>query len=143
VDLKIQLEDEGLCHGCPFDRVQKECQGGFVRELGKIIETKSSRRDPWTGYRETNVDTVFRPIRPRSCILANERADKATRMQPVKPAESRPSDKGDVVHFAIFDESSLFDAAKYLQSAVEPPKPIKGECKKCKKVHKSWEKCYK
>ena len=72
MDIKISLKDERMCAGCPLDQVAVHCKGGFKREFATIREDNSVIETMF-GPRKVR-DVYFSTIRPRSCLLANERA---------------------------------------------------------------------
>lgn len=122
MELKIRLEDERLCEGCPFNRNRLECHGGFRRELAVVVEQESEsdylslavfgRRSESGGEKTIG----YALVRPQSCILANERAHKAIELmrndQPMTATEA----------------------------AMRSPKRV-FVCSKCQSQHKPHEQC--
>lgn len=84
MDLKITLEDERLCTACPFNITQKKCVGGFVREMAVLYDEARSE-PPGIGKEATYM--MYAPVRPQSCLLANERASTVVTKIKVKEAK--------------------------------------------------------
>lgn len=77
MDIKIKLEDETLCYGCPLDADALKCRGGFERETAKLVENKPQNYNPFYDIYTPGSGKAYlkcRPIRPRACLLANEHA---------------------------------------------------------------------
>ena len=88
MEIKITLEDEALCEGCPLNTYNSlACRGGFKRELGKLVENDVQGM---MGDHRRIINCL--PVRPMACRLANEHALVAIAAVPAKleaPAEDR------------------------------------------------------
>lgn len=88
MDLKITLEDERLCKGCPMNgHYSTVCDAGFRRETAAMSD------EQFPGQSLFGVNTQvqgigFNPIRPLACLLANERAKTVLDKAPVAIAET-------------------------------------------------------
>ena len=75
MNIKVTLEDEGLCKGCPFGNGLIECHGGFKRECAKLFET--AYYDPYrmiVGGDAKQKQISYDFVRPQACMLATEHA---------------------------------------------------------------------
>ncbi len=84
MELKIKLEDERLCSGCPLEtNVSMICRGGFKRTMAKLIEIEGRGM---LGEPRSMINSM--PIRPTSCVLANERVPIALEHIPIAAEEA-------------------------------------------------------
>lgn len=76
MNIKITLEDESLCRGCPLGNGLMKCQAGFTREMGKLFETEDRGSVYVYDYNSVPKRTIFDFVRPQACVLSTEQVVK-------------------------------------------------------------------
>lgn len=123
MEIKVELEDEGLCAGCPFENGRKACKAGFVREIARIAEGSHEYHTIFGTYHEER-RLGFSLVRPLSCVLASERAVKAAGSVPVAPARG-----------------AEITATEVAEHQARPRVKRVFLCSRCGSGHKNWEPC--
>lgn len=89
--VNVQLEDETLCAGCPFNtNERKVCGAGFARETARVSDMTITYHNPfnyWGGDERHGL--AFQLVRPRACVLATDGVTKAIGKLPVKGAAAK------------------------------------------------------
>ncbi len=85
MDIKVKLEDEKLCQGCPLEDFHSaKCKGGHVRTMAKLLEVEGH-----VGFGQRGTVLTSLPARPISCMLANEHALTAIKGTPEAAEDER------------------------------------------------------